>query len=125
MYDVTLATLVVGLVSWLWIGEAMAAGGVALVFGMVFFAVAHNRHHAEIIDEVITNPKTKASHNDTRTEFFADFGRGPVPAELKFFTFLRITKLVVGMLLLTFLPVLIAIPIQLLRGQPLSALHIG
>ncbi len=121
----TLATLVVGLVSWLWIGEALAAGSIALVFGMVFFAVAHNRHHAEVVDEVITNPKTKASHNDTRTEFFADFGRGPVPAELKFFTFLRIAKLVIGMLLLTFLPVLIAMPIQVLRGQPLSALHIG
>ena len=121
----TLATLVVGIVSWLWIGEALAGGAVALVFGMVFFGVAHNRHHAEVIDEVITDPKTKASHNETRTEFFADFGQGPVPTELKFFTFWRITKLVVGMLLLTFLPLLIAAPLQILRGHPLSDIRIG
>ena len=120
----TLATIVVGVVASLWAGIELGLA-LALVFGIIFFGVAHNRHHAEVIDEVITDPKTRASHNDTRTEFFADFGRGPVPAELKFFTFWRITKLVVGMLLLTFLPVLIAIPLQVLRGQPISALHIG
>ena len=120
----TLATIVVGAVSYIWAGMGLA-WALALVFGLIFFAVAHNRHHAEIIDEIITFPKTKASHNDTRTEFFANFGQGPVPSELKFFTFGRILKLVVGMLLLTFLPVLIAIPIQLLKGQPLSALHLG
>lgn len=119
----TLATIVVGVVGSLWaeIGLGLA---LTLVFGLIFFAVAHNRHHKEIVDEVITVPKTKKTHNDTRTEFFADFGQGPVPAELKFFTFWRITKLVVGMLILTFLPLLIAIPIQILRGQPLSDIHI-
>ena len=121
----TLATLIIGIVSGWWIGEAVAGGAMALVFGLIFFAVAHNRHHAEIIDEVISVPKTQQSHNDTRTEFFADFGHGPVPAELKFFTFGRIAKLVVGMVILTFLPLLIAIPLQILKGQPLSAIHVG
>ena len=97
----------------------------SLVFGMVFFAVAHNRHHAKFIDEVITLPKGEESHNDTMTEFFADFGQEPVPAELKFFTLGRIIKIVLGMLIITFLPLLIAIPIQILRGQPLSSIHIG
>lgn len=120
----TLATLVVG------VGGGLLAGievglALALVFGLVFFAVAHNRHHAEMIDEVITFPKTKASHNDTNTEFFADFGQGPVPAQLKFFTPWRIIKLVFAMLVITFLPLLIAIPIQLLRGQPISDIQIG
>ena len=121
----TLATLVVAIVSWLWIGEAVAGGAVALVFGIIFFGVAHNRHHAEVVDEIITAPKNEKSHNDTRTEFFADFGKGPVPTELKFFTSSRIIKLIVGMLVVTFLPLLIAIPIQILRGQPLSDIHIG
>ena len=119
-----LATLVVGVGGCLWAGTALGLT-LALIFGLVFFAVAHNRHHAEIIDEVITFPKTKSSHNDTQTEFFADFGQGPAPAELKFFTPGRIIKLVLGMLVVTFLPLMIAIPIQIFRGQPLSDIHIG
>ncbi len=121
----TLATLVVALVAALWIGEALAGGAVALVFGLVFFAVAHNRHHKEIINEIITAPKEENQHNDTRTEFFADFGKGPVPTELKFFTPRRIIKLIIGLLAVTFLPLLIAIPIQILRGLPLSDIQIG
>ena len=121
----TLATLVVALVAALWIGEALAGGAVALVFGLVFFAVAHNRHHKEIVNEIITAPKEENQHNDTRTEFFADFGKGPVLAELKFFTPRRIIKLIIGLLAVTFLPLLIAIPIQILRGLPLSDIHIG
>lgn len=120
----TLATIVVGVVAGLWAGIELGLA-LALVFGLIFFAIAHNRHHAEVIDEVVTVPKAQKSHNDTRTEFFADFGQGPVPAELKFFTFWRITKLVVGMVVLTFLPLLIAAPLQILTGRPLSAIHIG
>ncbi|MBR4391592.1 MAG: hypothetical protein IKT08_05765 [Bacteroidales bacterium] len=119
-----IATIVVGVAGTLWAGIELGLS-LGLVFGLIFFAVAHNRHHAEIIDEVITVPKESKGHNDTRTEFYADFGQGPVPTELKFFTFWRITKLVVGMIILTFLPLLIAIPIQVLRGQPVSAIHIG
>ena len=121
----TLATLVVALVSGLWIGEALSGCAIALVFGLVFFAVAHNRHHKEIVQEIITMPKEENRHNDTQTEFFADFGKGPVPTELKFFTPARIIKLIVGLLVVTFLPLLIAIPIQILRGLPLSGIHIG
>ncbi len=121
----TLATLVVALVSGLWMGEVLSGGAIALVFGLVFFAVAHNRHHKEIVQEIITMPKEENRHNDTQTEFFADFGKGPVPTELKFFTPSRIIKLIVGMLVVTFLPLLIAIPIQILRGLPLSDIKIG
>ena len=119
-----LATIVIAVVGSLWADLELGLI-MAFVFGMIFFGIAHNRHHKEIVNEVITDPKTKASHNDTRTQFFADFGRGPVPAELKFFTFGRIAKLVVGMLLLTFLPLLIVIPIQLLRGGAISDIPIG
>lgn len=121
----TLATLVVVILSSLWLGSIGTGILFALVFGMVFFAIAHNRHHEELVDEVITMPKEKESHNDTQTEFFADFGHGPVPTELKFFTPWRIIKFIIGVIAVIFLPVLIAIPIQLLKGLPLSELHIG
>ena len=121
----TLATLVIGALSSLLIGEIWAGVVVAVMFGLVFFAIAHNRHHAEIINEVVTVPKDKTSHNDTRTEFFADFGKGPVPAELKFFTLRRIIMFVLGLLAVIFLPVLIVIPIQLLRGGAISDIPIG
>lgn len=129
----TLATLAIILIAGA-IGSVSSMGIVgglemglmmAVVFGAVFFAIAHNRHSKEVVREVITQPKTKKSHNDTRTEFFADFGKGPVPAELKFFTPRRIILFVLGLLAVIFLPVLVAIPIQLLRGQPLSAIQIG
>ena len=121
----TLATLAIGILSALWLGEVGAGFIFALVFGLVFFAIAHNRHHEEFIDEVITMPKEKESHNDTQIEFFADFGQGPVPTELKFFTPWRIIKFVVILAAVIFLPVLIAIPIQLLKGLPLTDLQIG
>ena len=98
---------------------------VGTVFGLVFFTIAHNRHRDEFVDEIITEPKTEKSHNDTRTEFFADFGKGTVPVRIKFFTVGRIIKTVLITLAVIFLPVLIAIPIQLLRGLPFSDIKIG
>lgn len=120
-----LSSLVVSILASLIIGEVLAGLAVAAVFGLVFFAIAHNRHHKELIQEIITLPKEKASHNDTQTEFVADFGQGPVPAKLKFFTPWRIIKTVLIILAVIFLPVLIAIPIQILRWQPLSDIRIG
>lgn len=99
------------------------AGG--LVFGLVFFAIAHNRHHDVLVRQILTYPKTEKNHNDTRTEFFADFGEGPVPAELRFFTPGRILKTILISLAVIFLPVLIAIPIQFLRGLPITDIKIG
>ena len=128
----TLATLAVGIISSIWGGlemglkEGFEIGlAIAAVFGIVFFVIAHNRHRNEFVDEVVTEPKTEKSHNNTRTEFFADFGQGPVPAVLKFFTLGRIVKTALIILAVIFLPVLIAIPIQLLRGLPLSSIQIG
>lgn len=120
-----LATLVVGIISAFLYGQLLAGVFVALVFGLVFFTVAHNRHHQELIHEIITLPKEKTMHNDTRTEFFADFGQGPVPTKLKFFTPWRIIKTVLIIFAVIFLPVLIAIPIQLIRGLPLSDIRIS
>ena len=120
-----LSTLVVGVLSSLVIGEVLAGVAVAGVFGLVFFAIAHNRHHKELVLEIITLPKGETGHNDTRAEFVADFGEGPVPAKLKFFTFWRIVKTVLIVLAVIFLPVLIATPIQIIRMQPLSDIHIG
>ena len=98
---------------------------VGLIFGLVFFTIAHNRHRSEFVDEIITEPHTRKSHNDTRTEFFADFGKGAVPVRIKFFTFGRIIKTVMITLAVVFLPLLIAIPMQLFRGLPLSSIKIG
>ena len=121
----TLATLIVGIAGGFVGGWELALIG-ALVFGMVFFAIAHNRHDKKTIQEIITYPKTEEEeHNDTQAEFFADFGQGPVPAKLKFFTLWRIIKTVLIVLAVIFLPVLLAAPIQLLRGMPLTDLHIG
>lgn len=119
-----IATLVVGIAGGLFGGIELGIMG-AIVFGLVFFAIAHNRHHDEIVNEIVTEPKTKKDHNDTRTVFLADFGQGPVPAQLKFFTPWRIIKTVFIILAVIFLPVLIAAPIQLLRGLPLSSIKIG
>ena len=120
----TVATLVVGSIASIYGGLQLGWIG-ALVFGMVFFAIAHNRHKKELVQEIITYPKTKEEHNDTQAEFFADFGQGPVPAKLKFFTPWRIIKTVLIVLAVIFLPLLIALPIQLIRGLPLSGIHIG
>lgn len=120
----TLATLIVGIAGGFVGGWELALIG-ALVFGMVFFAIAHNRHDKKTIQEIITYPKTEEEHNDTQAEFFADFGQGPVPAKLKFFTLWRIIKTILIVLAVIFLPVLLAAPIQLLRGMPLTDLHIG
>ena len=120
----TIATLIVGIVGGLFGGLELGFMG-ALVFGLVFFVIAHNRHENKIVNQIITHPKTDKTHNDTRTEFFADFGQGPVPAKLKFFTPWRIIKTIIIILAVIFLPALIAIPIQFLRGMPISDIKIG
>lgn len=120
----TLATLAVGVLASIFGG--MELGGMAaLVFGIVFFAIAHNRHDKKIINEVLTYPKTSQSHNDTRAEFFADLGQGPVPVEVKFFSPWRTIKTALILLAVIFLPVLVAIPIQLLRGGSIADIQIG
>ena len=98
---------------------------VGMVFGAVFFVIANNRHRDDFVDEIITEPQTRKSHNDTRTEFFADFGKGTVPVKIKFFTLWRIVKTVLITLAIIFLPVLIAIPIQFFRGLPIADIKIG
>jgi len=119
-----IATLVVGIVAY-YFGDIQLALTGAAVFAAIFFAIAHNRHQKKIVKEVITVPKTDKGHNDTRAVFFADFGKGPVPAEIKFFTPWRIIKFVIGILAFIFLPVLLAIPIQFLMGKPISDIPIG
>ena len=120
----TLATLsVIALGTYFGGFELGFLGG--LVFGIAFFAIAHSRHDKVMVKEIYTYPKTKEEHNDTLTEFFADFGKGQVPVELKFFTPWRIIKTVLIVLTIIFLPVILAIPIQLLRSMPLSDIHIG
>lgn len=118
------ATLVVGLLGGIFGGFGLAFGGAA-VFGIVFFVIAHNRHDDELVRVIETYPKTKEEHNDTQTEFFTDFGQGPVPALLRFFTPWRIIKTVLIALAIIFLPVLIAVPIQLIRGGALTDIQIG
>ena len=120
----TLATLAVGVLASIF-GGLQLGWMAALVFGIVFFAIAHNRHDKKIINEVLTYPKTSQSHNDTRAEFFADLGQGPVPVEVKFFTPWRIIKTALILLAVVFLPVLIAIPIQILRGGSIADIQIG
>ena len=57
--------------------------------------------------------------------FFADFGKGEVPARIEFITPWRIIKTVLAFLVVTFLPVFIAIPIQLSRGLSILDIHYG
>ena len=120
----SLATLAVGVLGGIFGGLQLGWIG-ALVFGIIFFAIAHNRHDKKLVDEILTYPKADKSHNDTRAEFFADLGQGPVPVEIKFFTPWRIIKTALIMLAVIFLPVLIAIPIQLLRGGSIADIQIG
>ena len=120
-----LATLVVVAAALYFSHELALAIAGGAVFGIVFFAVAHSRHEKKLVPEILTYPKTRASHNDTEAEFVADFGKGLVPARLRFFTPWRILKVVVAVLAVIFLPLLIAIPIQLLRGLPLSTIQVG
>lgn len=120
----SIATLIIGFIGSYFGGLELGFVG-ALVFGIVFFAVAHNRHSDELVQKIYTYPKEQETHNDTQAEFFTDFGNGLVPAKLRFFTPWRLTKSVLVILAVIFLPVLIAIPIQLLRGLPLSDIHIG
>lgn len=94
--------------------ELGAVGG--FVFGLVFFVVALTRHHDELVRDVITNPVEKKTHNDTETVFMADFGQGQVPAKLRFISTSRIIKIVVWSLVVIFLPLIIAVPIQLMKG---------
>lgn len=120
-----LATLVVAVVAGIFGGWGLAFGFAAL-FGVVFFAVQHTRHDKHIVQGVITYPKIKkGEETDVKAEFFADFGEGPVPAKLKFFTPWRIIKWVLGVLVFIFLPVFIAAPIQLMRGLPLTDMQLG
>ena len=128
----TLATIAVFIGSYLWAntsdsGVSGIEMGLAMAgfFGLLFFFGAHDRHLDTIVNEVLTDPKTEKSHNDTQTEFFADFGKGPVPAKLKFFTPWRIIKTIVIAAAVIFLPALIAIPVQLIRGNPISDIKLG
>lgn len=117
----TLAVIIAGTLFGGW--ELGFLGG--LVFGIVFFIIANSRHEKKVVRVIETYPKSKEDHNDTQTEFVADFGEGLVPAKLKFFTFWRITKVILIILAVIFLPVLLAVPIQLMRGMPLTSIHIG
>ena len=111
----TISTLLVMLAFGIF-GSFSIAFSVGIIFGPIVFLIAHNRHGKNIVSEILTLPKTTTSHNDTKVVFFADFGQGPVPALLKFFTPWRILKTILIAAAVIFLPVLLAIPIQLLRG---------
>lgn len=119
----TIATLSVVVGAWILAGYALGLLG-GLVFGMVFFAVAWTRHSKEMIPDILTYPEKQEERDDTQTEFIADFGEGLVPAKLRFFTFWRIVKTVVGVLVAIFLPAILAVPIQLMRGLPLTDIHL-
>jgi len=116
----TIATIVLAIIFFaLKAGAGLALAG-AGIFGIILFAVAHQRHRDEFVREVLTDPKTKAAHNDTRAVFMEDFGSGMIPVKVKFFTLGRIIKITLAALLIIFLPYLIALPIQLMRGEPVS-----
>lgn len=119
-----IATIVIALVGY-FIADMEVAMGFGMVFGIVFFVVAHNRHQDNFVKEVVTSGGSFKKHNDTRTVFFNDFGNGEVPTKLRFVTLGRILKILAVTLAVIFLPVLIAAPIQLMRGLPLSSIKIG
>lgn len=120
----TVATIVIGLTLGL-LGSLELGLIVGAVFGILFFVIAHKRHENVFVKEVITSTKKEKSHNDTQAVFFADFGKGEVPARIEFITPWRIIKTVIAFLVVTFLPVFIAIPIQLSRGLSILDIHYG
>ncbi|MBR6847334.1 MAG: hypothetical protein IKM74_04310 [Bacteroidales bacterium] len=120
----TVATIVVGLALGL-LGSLGLGLIVGFVFGILFFVIAHKRHENVFVKEVITSTKKEKSHNDTQAVFFADFGKGEVPARIEFITPWRIIKTVLAFIVVTFLPVFIAIPIQLSRGLSILDIHYG
>ena len=126
----TAASLGVALLGGIFGGWALALAG-GSVFGIVFFALAFTRHKDNLVQDIITYPTTRgeqhrnAEREDVTAEFFADFGKGPVPVKIKFFTPWRIIKVVLIVLAVIFLPLLLAVPIQLLRGLPLSTIQVG
>lgn len=120
----TIATIIITLAISIF-GDLEHGPWIGLGLGVIFYAIARGRHKKEIVNEVLTWPDTGNTHNDTRAEFFTDFGEGPVPAKLRFFTPWRIVKSVLVVLVAIALPALIAIPIQLLRGLPLTDIHLA
>lgn len=105
-------------------GIAMALC-IGAFFALVSFVIAKRRHHDKIIKVIIEQPKTKDTHNDTRAEFFTDFGHGLVPAILKFYSFGRVTRIVLSVILTMFLPLLFVVPLTLLLGQNILDIHLG
>lgn len=120
----TVATLVVGLLSG-FLGGLELGLILGAVFGILLFVIAHVRHNKVLEKEVLTSPKTKKSHNDTQAVFFADFGKGVVPARLEFITPWRVIKLILTFLVVIFLPALIAIVIQCCKGLSILDIHYG
>lgn len=121
----TIATIVLAIIFFALKAEAMLALTGAGVFGIILFAVAHQRHRDEFVREIFTDPKTKGSHNDTKAVFMEDFGKGMVPVKLKFFTVGRIIKIILAALVIIFLPYLIALPIQLMMGKPAADINLA
>ena len=121
----TIATVVLATIFFLLNAGAELALLGAGVFGIILFAVAHQRHTDEFVREIFTDPKTKESHNGTRAVFLADFGKGETPVKIKFFTVGRIIKITLAALAIIFLPYLIAVPIQLMMGRPVADINIG
>lgn len=119
----TIATLALVIGAWIFAGYELGLAG-GLVFGIIFFVIAATRHSKEMVPDILTYPETHEERDDNLTEFIADFGEGPVPAKLRFFTFWRIAKTVLAVLVAIFLPAILAVPIQLMRGLPLSDIHL-
>ena len=121
----TIVTIVLAIIFFaLKAGATLALAG-AGVFGMILFAVAHQRHKDEFVREILTDPKDKGTHNDTKAVFMEDFGKGMVPVKLKFFTVGRIIKITLAALVIIFLPYLIALPIQLMMGKPIADINLA
>jgi len=107
------------------LGDDVSLGfAVSLVIGIILLVVAHQRHHDEIVPDVIISPKDKESHNGTRAVFMKDFGDGKIPVKIKFFTAWRIIKIAIAAVIIIFLPYLIALPIQLLMEKPISDINL-
>lgn len=120
----TIVTVVLAIIFFALNAGAMLALTGAGVFGMILFAVAHQRHRDEFVREILTDPKTNETHNDTKAVFMEDFGSGLIPVKLKFFTVGRIIKITLASLAIIFLPYLIALPIQLMLGRPVSDINL-
>ena len=97
----------------------------SLVFGGLAFIIASVRHKEVPTLAVYTSDENTPRQPNTRVEFFENFGNGLEPVTIKFMTLGRLSKLILGTMLITFLPIWIVMVIKLISHQDVFDFQFG